>query len=313
MDNPATESSTAPLNVDSAAEAFSDLIDREENEAPAQAQRDDAQPQQADEAPADDPENPEVSDDDPTVTVKIDGKEVQVKLSELRNGYQRQSDYTRKTMEVAEQRRAAEAAFVAAQTERQQYAANLQRMQAQIESALAQQSEIDWANLIEADPQEYLKQRHLYEQRQAALQENLGHQRTIAAHMQADARAAAERDLAQQQEMLLAKLPEWRNPEAAKAEKAALREYLIQQGYDEASVSSVADARAVLLAHKAMLYDRMVGKADAASKRVANLPSRMERPGTGERAGLDRRTSSYQKLAKSGRVEDAAAVFASLI
>ena len=36
--------------------------------------------------------------------VKVDGQEQQVTLDELRNGYQRQSDYTRKTQELASER-----------------------------------------------------------------------------------------------------------------------------------------------------------------------------------------------------------------
>ena len=37
-------------------------------------------------------------------TVKVDGVEEQVSLDELRDGYQRQSDYTRKTQELASER-----------------------------------------------------------------------------------------------------------------------------------------------------------------------------------------------------------------
>ena len=37
-------------------------------------------------------------------TVTIDGADAQVSLDELRNGYQRQSDYTRKTQELASER-----------------------------------------------------------------------------------------------------------------------------------------------------------------------------------------------------------------
>jgi len=38
-------------------------------------------------------------------TVKVDGSEEQVSLDELRDGYQRQSDYTRKTQELASERK----------------------------------------------------------------------------------------------------------------------------------------------------------------------------------------------------------------
>ena len=38
-------------------------------------------------------------------TVKVDGEEQQVSLEELQDGYQRQADYTRKTQELADERR----------------------------------------------------------------------------------------------------------------------------------------------------------------------------------------------------------------
>ena len=38
-------------------------------------------------------------------SIKVDGSEQQVSLDELRDGYQRQSDYTRKTQELADERR----------------------------------------------------------------------------------------------------------------------------------------------------------------------------------------------------------------
>ena len=38
-------------------------------------------------------------------TIKVDGEEQEVSLEELRDGYQRQSDYTRKTQELASERR----------------------------------------------------------------------------------------------------------------------------------------------------------------------------------------------------------------
>mgnify|MGYP001199090145 CR=1 FL=1 len=54
-------------------------------------------------------DDPESSIDVPlepgeTYTIKVDGVEEQVSLEELQNGYQRHSDYTRKTQEVAAER-----------------------------------------------------------------------------------------------------------------------------------------------------------------------------------------------------------------
>lgn len=312
MDNPSSESSTSALDTNQAAAVFADLLEPKEPE-----QEQPEAPEVESEAPepeATEPEEQEVeADDDPLVTIKIDGKDVEVKLSELKNGYQRQADYTRKTMEVSEQRKAAEAEYQKAHQERQAYAQNLQRMQAQIEGALQEQSQIDWQQLLESDPVEYLKQQHLAQQRQAALQDNYRQQQALSQLQQAEAQKAYQSNLMRQQEELLAKLPDWKDESKAKAEKAALRSYLIEQGFDEQSVNQVSDAKAVVMARKAMLYDQMVSKAQAAAKKVATLPTKVERPGVGTSQNLDKRSSAFQRLSKSGRVEDAAAVFASFL
>jgi hypothetical protein len=299
MDNPGTESTE--LNMDSAAAAFGDLL------SPPEPEKVDGEPVEAVEPEA--VEAGAEAEDDPLVTIKVDGKDVEVKLSELKNGYQRQADYTRKTMEVAEQRKAAEAEASKAQQERQQYATNLQRMQAQLEVAMQEQQTIDWQQLINTDPQEYMRQRHLFEQRQAALQQNYAEQQHLAQVNQAEQAKQHQSYLSEQREQLLAKLPEWKDEAKAKAETAQIREYLMNQGFDAQTVDSVADAKMVITARKAMLFDQMVAKAQATTKKVSALPTKVEKPGTGANPSLDRRTSDFQRLSKSGTVEDAARVF----
>lgn len=305
MDNLATEPSTSPLTTEGAAEVFANLLDPERQSEAS------APPEVPTELSLDAPT--EAASDDPMVTVKIDGKDIELPLSELKNGYQRQADYTRKTQEVAEIRKATTAEQQAAAQERQAYASNLQKMQAQLEGALQEQQNTNWQALIDSDPVEYLKQQHLWQQRQAAYQQNIAQQQQLASVMQAEQAKNYSEHLSMQQQELLAKLPDWKDEGKAAAEKAALRTYLLQQGYDEAAVSSVADARAVVMARKAMLYDQMLAKASAAQKRVSNLPTKVERPGAGEPQGLDKRSSAFQRLSKSGRVEDAAAVFSTFI
>lgn len=315
MDNP-SEGSNGPLDVNQASSLFSAALD-----APAEPQEPEkqaaAEPEAAPPEPAAAEAPPEAeaqaSEAEPTVTVKIDGKDVEVPLSELKNGYQRQADYTRKTMEAAEQRRAAEAERSQALQERQAYAANLQKMQAQLEGALQQQQQTNWEELLQSDPVEYLKQQHQAQARQAQLSQVYAEQQRISALQQAEQAQARQAYLAQQQDELLAKLPEWKDAQKAQAEKTALRDYLLDSGYDRQTVETITDAKAVLLARKAMLYDQMVGKASAAAKKVATLPTKVERPGMGGNTGIEPRTAALLKLNKSGKVEDAARAFATIL
>lgn len=315
MDNPATESSeSSALNIDGAAAAFASIIDPEP---PKDSPTED--PPKSEEKPSEEPkaEDPQpeakAEEDDPLVTIKIDGQDVEVKLSELKNGYQRQADYTRKTMETAEQRKAADAEYQRAVQERAHYAQNLQRIQVQLESALQEQNQIDWQKLIDTDPQEAIRQQHLFQQRQAQLQQAYGEQQRIAAINQAEAARRQQEHLQAQHQALLDKLPDWKDPAKAKAEIGAIREYLITQGFDTDTLNNVTDSRAVLMARKAMLYDQMVSKAQAAVKKVQTAPQKVVQPGTGTAPSLDKRGAAFQRLSKSGRVEDAASVFASFL
>ena len=251
------------------------------------------------------------------VEVDIDGFKVSLpkeKAEKLEAERLMQADYTRKTMAAADERKAATAEAQKAIAERTQYSQNLQRMQAQLEGALQEQSKaVNWEQLLQTDPVEYLKQQHLAQSRQAALQQNYAEQQRVNAQIQAERETAHSRHLQQQQETLLAKLPEWKDEAKAKADKTAIRDYLSSQGFEADELAQVSDARSVILARKAMLYDQMVSKAQAAAKKVSTLPNKVERPGGGEPQNLDRRAASYQRLSKSGRVEDAASLIAGIL
>ena len=134
----------------------------------------------------------------------------------------------------------------------------------------------NWEELLSSDPVEYLQQQRIAQERQAQLQQVYAEQQKVAALQQAESQNAYVRHLQAQQEDLLAKLPEWKDEAKSKAEKVAIREYLASQGYEQNAIDSIADARAVILARKAMLYDQMVGKASAAAKKVSTLPTKVE-------------------------------------
>lgn len=311
MDNPSSESSA--LDTNQAGALFANLLGgeaepiKEEESTPEAA----AEKLAAEEVTQSEPEA-EQSESEPTYTVKIDGKEVPVTLDELRNGYQRQQDYTQKTMAAAEARKAAEAELTTARTERQQYAQQLQNISQQLQSALQEQSQINWTQLLEADPVEYLKQQHLYQQRQAALQNAQAEQMRVQQQSQAEQQKYFQKFLETQQQELLAKLPEWKDEGKAKAEKAALASELKARGFTDAEINNLNDHRLVLEFRDAMRYRELMSRAKEATKKVANLPPKVERPGNAP-AKLDGRSSAMQKLSKSGRVEDAASYFAGIL
>lgn len=316
-DNPVSESST-PLDVNSAASLLATQFGEAPPVEPATAEQEQSHEDAAVEAlkaeqEQSEPESVEESEQPQKFTVKIDGKDVEVTLDELRNGYQRQADYTRKTMEISEARKAAEAEFNQARQERQVYAQQLQTYQQQLAQALGEQQNINWQQLLESDPVEYLKQQHLYNQRQAAFQSAQQEQARVWQQQQAEQATHIQKFVSEQQEALLAKLPEWKDEARAKADKEELKNFLRENAFNDNEIGNVLDHRQIVIARKAMMYDRLMSKAQAASKKVQTLPPKVERPGVTQTGNADQRTAAMKRLSKSGRVEDAASVFSQFL
>lgn len=301
------------LDINTGAAAFAALLDppKAAEHETSEEHQEQAEPEVK--AELEQEEHSESEGDPQTFTVKIDGKEVEVSLDELKNGYQRQSDYTKKTMEAAEQRKAADAETQRAQQERIEYNSKLERMAVQLEGVLEQQSQIDWAALIESDPVEYLKQQQLFQQRQALYQQNMQERQQLAQQFQNEQAQAHQSYLAQQQEDLLAKLPDWKDDAKAAAEKTAISKFLQEQGFEAEDISSIADHRHVLIARKAMLYDQLMANAKLQAKKVQEAPQRVVKPGVTSKGTADGRTAAAKQLERTGRVEDAAAVFAQFL
>ena len=88
-----------------------------------------------------------VAEEDLKYTIKVDGNEYEVGIDELKSGYQRQADYTRKSQALAEQRKETENIQSERQQleqERQMYANGLQMLQEQQTAKLQDFDKVDW-------------------------------------------------------------------------------------------------------------------------------------------------------------------------
>lgn len=300
-------SQESALDANSAAQVFASMIDPEPIE-----EREEGEP-----VPEPEPVEAEaVEEESPKFTIKVDGKDVEVTEAELAEAYKnglRQSDYTKKTMEVSEQRKAAEAEIAKANAERNEYSSKLQQVSNLLQAQLQEQSQTDWNQLLENDPVEYLKQQHLFQQRQAALYQTQQEQMQIAEASRQEQEKAYSQYLKAEESSLLDKIPSWKDENVAKTEKAEIREFLKNQGFSDQDIAQVADHRHVLLVRQAMQFQKLLEKAPDATKRVEKTPPKVVRQGVSETNPQDGRTKAMQRLNKSGRVEDAASVFAQLL
>lgn len=259
----------------------------------------------------DEDEAEEEEDKPPVFTVKVDGKNVEVTLEELQKGYSREADYTRKTQQVSEERRAFQAEAELVRTERQQYAQLLGSLQAQLQQNAAPKLDMD--RLYSEDPIEWVRQKELArdaEKVHAAIQS----ERQRLSHIQAQEQyQSMQAHLAQQQDAMLKAIPEWSNPDKAKAEKTLLIEWGQKLGFSSDELKNIFDHRAVVALRKAALYDQMMTKRGNIRPAVNNGPKPAKPGAAGRMDNVTDARRSQQRLAKTGRVNDAASAIEHLL
>lgn len=247
----------------------------------------------------------------PSYTVKIDGEEIEVNLDELRNGYQRQADYTRKSQSLAEQRKAYEANLQAVQQEREQYAHILGNMVQNQNAELSRYANIDWAELKDTDPMEYMEKRLEYQEAKEKISELQNERIRVQQQTESEMAQFLQEKLQKEAELLAQALPQYTEP--GSNFKDELRNYALGLGFSPQDIDGIADHRVILVLHKAMMQDK--GSKVPANKSKKAAP-RVVKAGTPQtKAQRSRRTvqAKRERLAKTGSQRDAANVFLDFI
>ena len=247
-------------------------------------------------------------------TVKAAGEEKEVTLDELMQGYQLGADYTKKTQEVAEQRKAVEAEQQAIQEAKQVRDTYAQRLQA-IEQFLTgnEDSPEDLAAMKENDPIGYaVKVAELTEKKEQLAQVRAEQQR-LAQQQQAEQQQNMAKFVQQEATKLSQVLPEFSDPTKGEQIRNEIRNYGKNVGFTDNELAQVYDSRHVLILHKAMMYDKLQKSKPSVNKKVAKAP-KMVKSGTKVKEGSrDLRKQQMNKLKQTGKARDAAALFENFI
>ena len=251
------------------------------------------------------------SETDNVYTIKLDGEEHEVTLEELRNGYQRQADYTRKSQSLAEQRKTYEANLEAVQTERGQYAEALELLTKGQESVLDQFADIDWKNLKEEDPVEYMEKRIEFQDTKDRVQSLRREQSRVQEQQQEEMNQIISKKLEAESELLIKKLPEYSDPSSTVRDD--IRKYTLDMGFSPEDEDGITDHRVVLVLHKAMMADK--GSKSAAIKKSKSVPKVVKAGTTTTKAHKAKKSiqAKRERLSKTGHYRDAANVFLDLI
>ena len=265
------------------------------------------------EAEEDEQEEVEEQPDEPQYhRVKLDGVEMEVTLDEMKSSYMRQQDYTKKTQAVAEQKKQLQAEQDAAQQDRLRYQQHLEQLVQQQEAQ--QPQEPDWDQLYEQDPLEWMKQKEDFRSQKERNLELQQQHFQMQQQQQQEQQQQMQQHLAQQHQTLVDAIPEWKDQKVMQQEKAQIRDYAMTIGYSEQEISQVYDARAVQALRHGMIASGLQGKGKVKLKPAAPA-IRAVTPGSAPEQ--PRKQSSVHKakirLAKTGKMSDAEAVFKQLL
>lgn len=305
-----------PLTLDEAANI--DLYDPDEDNVETEAeQQSEAVPGEADEsqeadeieAAADDvaegEEEGETAEAEPApeptddVHVTVNGQKIA--LSELKAGYQRQADYSRKTQEVAEKRKGLEALSARVTNSVNAIADFLVK---QIPPAPDPQ-------LAMTNPSQFVQQKAMHEAATAqvhALLEQAGQVKDVANTLTTQQRQEL---LNAENAKLAEKFPTTGTDEGRKAFFDTAATAAKELGYSDEEIQTVMDHRMFALAHYAAIGMKAEQAREKAKVKVQNAPPvapQKARPQGVNQAAARRNQDAMKRLARTGSIQDAMAI-----
>lgn len=245
--------------------------------------------------------------------VKANGEEREVTVDELIKSYQLGQDYTKKTQEIAEQRKKLEAESEEVSKSLQLRDVYAQRLK-QVEQLLMKENEdVDLDSLKENDPIGYAvkvaeateNNKKLeairYEQAQIAQQQEAQRQQALAEFVEAESKKVSEI------------IPEFSDSKKGEQVKNDIRSFGKSIGFSDDELGQVYDSRHVNVLYKAMKYDRLMKNKAGATKKVAEAPKMVKSKAKVQSTTSQAYRNQRKALRETGDSNVAVSVFESIL
>jgi hypothetical protein len=251
----------------------------------------------------DDEDLVEVEAEDTTlIPVKVDGKEEQWTLDQLKQSAAGQAAINKRFQEAAEARKQIEQQAAALQQQQQQF----MQLYQQAQQIGVQEPTPPSRDLFESDPIGYMEEKLKYDEAKAGYDQQMYqiHQmREQQTHQQAQAQQSY---LQEQAELLKQHIPEIADPEKGAQLKDDLMQVGMDYGFSAEEMAGVSDARYVRALNDARKYRQLVAK-----RKQAQQKGQKARPVV--RAGAKKtadsqaatRKKAQSRLQKTGSINDA--------
>jgi len=234
----------------------------------------------------------------------------------VRRESQREAVLTQRSQEAAEARNAFSAERQAAVAQRVEYLQGLQKMMVLAAPEAAALENIDWVAVQAQSPAEYTRLHALREGMRARLgqidaqfqqqQQQLaaGQQQQLAELVAKEAKALNER------------WPDFADEAKGTTLRKELSTYLRNGGFSSQELDTAYDHRLVVLATKAMLYDKQLAASASADAKRNNVAAPVRPPGTSQdndRGPQSRLQRQVNRFGRTNSVRDAGSLIAELL
>jgi hypothetical protein len=221
-----------------------------------------------------------------------------VTVDELKLGYLRQSDYTQKTQSLAESRKAAESQI-------EETTATMSALLSAAGADLSRFEGVDWERAAVENPEQYKQAKASFEQTRSTYEFIKAQSDQYQEQQQQQADTAQKEAATESLTVLKTNIPNWNNDLYYAIGSYAQKDL----GVSSEEFNQVADHRIITALYKAMQFDQ--AKTVAAKKKIKASPTKTLSGGKADATKATESESSRkasERLRKTGRVEDAAAV-----
>lgn len=231
-------------------------VDSEDNES-------DAEPSESENE--DTAETPVLSDD---TIIRIGDQDLT--LAEVRNGYLRTQDYTRKTQALAAERQVV--------NEQSAQARHLMQTEVLQNIGVALMADLglnqpNWNELKESDPIGYADKREEWDARQAKIQQILAFEKQLQAANEAQAKENFHAAQVKARDEFTARYSEFAKPEVAQPLFQEMSKMLADEGFSHKEIQEVCDSRMLSIVYQAFKYKNGEAKAAKAKERIQSVPT----------------------------------------
>lgn len=216
-------------------------------------------------------EQEETQDEEETLYLDLDGEEHSLdEVKEWKAGSMRQADYTKKTQELSDGRNQLDADREAFNGEKSKVA----DLSAQLEVLVAEDSEIDWAELKEYEPEKYIELKEKADKRKAKLAE--------VKSIQPQANKLSDADIKTESNSLFAANPDWleggkdgkplKTTDKYQADMKMVSEYASEVGYTQQDLLAIQRSSHWITLLDAAKFRAQKSKGSALKKKVKKAP-----------------------------------------